>query len=35
MWTAYPKLREYGFDSSRKMMSTVRNVDNQKIVYVK
>jgi len=35
LWTAYPKLREYGFDSSRKMMSTVRNVDNQKIVYVK
>jgi len=31
----YPKLREYGFDSSRKMMSTARDVDGQKIVYVK
>lgn len=33
--SSYPKLREYGFDSSRKMMSTVRDVDGQKIVYVK
>lgn len=32
---SYPKLRDYGFDSSRKMMSTVRDVDGQKIVYVK
>ncbi|MCF7834894.1 cation-transporting P-type ATPase [Candidatus Gracilibacteria bacterium] len=33
--TSYPKLRDYGFDSSRKMMSTVRDVDGQKVVYVK
>lgn len=33
--SSYPKLREYGFDSSRKMMSTVRDIDGQKIVYVK
>jgi len=32
---SYPKLREYGFDSSRKMMSTVRDIDGQKVVYVK
>ena len=33
--SSYPKLWEYWFDSSRKMMSTVRDVDGQKIVYVK
>lgn len=33
--TSYPKLRDYWFDSSRKMMSTVRDIDGQKIVYVK
>lgn len=33
--TSYPKLRDYWFDSSRKMMSTVRDVDGQKVVYVK
>lgn len=32
---SYTKLREYGFDSSRKMMSTARNIYDQKVVYVK
>ncbi len=29
------EIHQYGFDSARKMMSSVRMVDNQKIVYVK
>lgn len=35
MGKLYTQLHQYGFDSVRKMMSSVRVVDNQKILYVK
>ncbi len=33
--TIYQELHQYGFDSVRKMMSSVREIDAQKILYVK
>lgn len=30
-----PEIHQYGFDSVRKMMSSVRVVENQKLLYVK
>lgn len=31
----YPQLHQYGFDSVRKMMSSVRSIDEEKYLYVK
>jgi len=31
----YKEEHQYGFDSIRKMMSSVRNVDGEKLLYVK
>ncbi|MEI6673157.1 MAG: hypothetical protein WCL02_07820 [bacterium] len=35
MGKQYSQLHQYGFDSVRKMMSSVRMVDDQKFLYVK
>lgn len=31
----YKEEHQYGFDSVRKMMSSVRDIDNEKLLYVK
>lgn len=35
MWKTHKQVHQYGFDSVRKMMSSVRSIDNQKVLYVK
>lgn len=33
--STYQEIHQYGFDSVRKMMSSIRMIDKQKIIYVK